>query len=151
MTHWQAVLECSVPLFPGIAGVLAQLRTAGVRLGICTASQGESFRPLEQPGLLGMFDEVVTARDVERRKPHPERILLCMERMGVAAEEAIYVGGTVADIRASRAAGLFAVGVLTGAGNSSLLSGAGAHRVLPDLQDLPGLLPGGAIPRAWEP
>jgi len=151
MTHWQAMLECSVLLFPEIAGVLAQLRGAGIRLGICTASQGESFRPLEQAGLLGMFDEVVTARDVARRKPHPEGILLCMERMGVSAAEAIYVGDTVADIRASRAAGLFAVGVLTGAGNSPLLSGAGAHRILPDLQELPGLLPGVAIPRAREP
>jgi phosphoglycolate phosphatase len=151
MTHWQAVLECSVLLYPGIGGVLARLKAAGVRLGICTASQGESFHPLEQAGLLGMFDEVVTARDVERRKPHPEGILLCMERMGVSADEAIYVGDTVADIRASRAAGLFAVGVLTGAGTSAFLSEAGAHRILPDLQELPELLLAGAIPRAWEP
>ncbi len=151
MAHWPAVLESSVLLFPGIADVLATLKAAGVRLGICTASQGESFLPLEKAGLLGLFDQIVTARDVARRKPHPEGILLCMERMGVAPAEAIYVGDTVADIRASRAAGLFAVGVLTGAGNSSLLSGAGAHRILPDLCGLPGLLPGTAIPPASVP
>ena len=119
-----------------------ELKAAGVRLGICTASQGESFLPLERAGLLGLFDEIVTARDVPRRKPHPDGILLCMERMGVSPAETIYVGDTVADVRASRTAGLLAVGVLTGGGNSSLLSRAGAHRILSDLRHLPQLLSG---------
>jgi hypothetical protein len=40
--------------------------------------------------------------------------------------------------------------VLTGAGTSSLLSGAGAHRILADLHHLPAMLFGGdgAVPTA---
>lgn len=140
MAHWPAVLDECVMVYPGIRGILEALRAAGVRLGICTASRGESFRPLERAGLLEFFEEIVTARDVARRKPDPEGILLCMERMGISADETVYIGDTVADIRASHAAGLYAVGVLTGAGNSSLLSGAGAHRILADLQHLPAVL-----------
>lgn len=140
MVHWPAVLDECVLVYPGIRTILETLKSAGVRLGICTASQGESFRPLERAGLLGFFEVIVTARDVERRKPHPEGILLCMDRMGVAAEEAMYIGDTVADIRASHAAGMYSIGVLTGAGTSSLLSGAGAHRILADLQHLPAVL-----------
>ena len=140
MAHWPAVLEDSVLVFPGIETMLRRLKAAGVRLGICTASQGESFLPLERSGLLPLFDEVVTARHVVRRKPDPEGILLCMQRMGLAAGDTVYVGDTVADIRASHAAGLYSVGVLTGAGDSALLSGAGAHRIIPDLQQLPELL-----------
>ncbi|MBL8202399.1 MAG: HAD-IA family hydrolase [Chromatiales bacterium] len=143
MAHWPAVLDECVLVYPGIGGILKRLKSEGVRLGICTASRGESFRPLEQAGLLEFFEEIVTARDVLRRKPDPEGILLCMERMGVAACETIYIGDTVADMRASHAAGLYAVGVLTGAGTSSLLSGAGAHRILADLQHLPAVLFGG--------
>jgi phosphoglycolate phosphatase len=140
MAHWPSVLEECVLVYPGIRRILEQLTSEGVRLGICTASRGESFRPLERAGLLDFFDEIVTARDVVRRKPDPEGILLCMERMGVAAGETLYIGDTVADMQASHAAGLFAVGVLTGAGTSSLLSGAGAHRILTDLQHLPDVL-----------
>lgn len=140
MAHWPAILEESVLVYPGIGAILEALKAAGIRLGICTASQGESFRPLERTGLLDLFEEVVTAREVTRRKPDPEGLLLCMERMGIGAGETVYVGDTVADIRASHAAGLYAVGVLTGAGSSSLLSGAGAHRILPDLRHLPGML-----------
>lgn len=138
--HWPAVLQDSVGLLPGISGALATLRARGLRLGICTASRGESFLPLERAGLLGFFDVVVTGRDVSRRKPDPEGLLLCLERMGLGAAEAVYVGDTLADVQASRAAGLHAVGVLTGAADSALLSRAGAHRILPDLHGLAELL-----------
>ncbi len=147
MAHWPAIRDECVLVYPGIGGTLEILKSAGVRLGICTASRGESFQPLEQAGLLGYFEEIVTARDVARRKPDPEGILLCMERMGVGAAETLYIGDTVADMQASHAAGLFAVGVLTGAGNSSLLSGAGAHRILSDLRQLPAILFGSDAPR----
>ena len=140
MAHWPAILEHSVLVYPGIGTMLATLKSAGLRLGICTASQGESFRPLERAGLLDLFEEVVTARDVVRRKPDPEGLMLCMERMGVDPVETVYIGDTVADMRASHAAGLYSVGVLTGAGDSALLSGAGAHRILASLRDLPELL-----------
>jgi phosphoglycolate phosphatase len=142
MAHWPAILEDSVLVYPEIGAMLVRLKAAGIRLGICTASQGESFRPLERTGLLDLFEEVITGRDVVRRKPDPEGLLLCMERMGVDPVDTAYIGDTVADIRASHAAGLYAVGVLTGAGDSRLLSVAGAHRILPDLQNLPELLLG---------
>ena len=138
--HWPDILAASVLVDAGIGPLLARLRAAGLRLGICTASRGESFRPLEQAGLLEFFDVVVTARDVRATKPDPEGLHLCLDRLGIPATEAAYVGDTVTDMRASHAAGLFAVGVLTGAGTSSLLSAAGAHRILPGLEDLPGLL-----------
>jgi HAD superfamily hydrolase (TIGR01509 family) len=143
LRHWPAVLEESVPVFPGIPALLEQLRDRGLRLGICTASSGESFQPLERAGLLGLFDVVVTANDVERRKPDPEGILLCMQRMGLQAADVAYVGDTVADIQASHAAGLYSVGVLTGAGDASLLAAAGAHRLAADPGQLAGFLLGG--------
>ena len=146
LAHWPAVLEDSVLVFPGIETMLRRLKADGVRLGICTASRGESFLPLERAGLLTLFDEVVTAQHVVRRKPDPEGILLCMQRMGLTPDGAVYVGDSVADIFASHAAGVYAVGVLTGAGDSALLSEAGAQRILPNLQQLPDLLLGD-IPR----
>ncbi len=142
LAHWPAILADSVLLYPETGAMLAALKAAGVRLGICTASHGESFRPLEQSGLLDFFDQVVTAKDVAHRKPDPEGLLLCLHRMGVGAAESAYIGDTVADVRASHAAGLYAVGVLTGAGDSALLSAAGAHRLLADLRYLPELLLG---------
>lgn len=138
--HWPGVLAEHVRCFPGLEATLRQLRDLGLRLGICTGSRGESFRPLEQQGLLGLFDVVVTAADVKERKPHPEGLLRCLEVLGVEPAGAAYVGDAMLDMTAARAAGMLAMGVLSGAGTSAELAAAGAHRLLPDQGALPGLL-----------
>lgn len=140
LLHWPEILASSVGLYPEVEAVLGYLRAAGFRLGICTASRGESFGPLERAGLLSLFDEIVTANEVVHRKPNPEGILLCLKHMAVSPSDAVYVGDTVADILASRRAGVMAVGVLTGGGTSALLSAAGADRLVPTLAALPDLI-----------
>lgn len=138
--HWPGVLEEHVRCFPGLEATLRQLRDLGLRLGICTGSRGESFRPLERLKLLELFDVVVTAADVRERKPHPEGLLRCLEVLEVGPEAAAYVGDSMLDMAAGRAAGMLAIGVLSGAGTSAELAEAGAHRLLPDQAALPSLL-----------
>lgn len=140
MAHWPAVVREHVGLAAGVPETMARLRGAGIRLAIYTGSGGESFLPLQQAGLLETFDVVVTARDVGRPKPHPEGLWRCLERLGEVPHRVAYVGDTAADMQAARAAGLTAVGVLGGAGDSARLAMAGAHWLLPGLWRLPGLL-----------
>jgi phosphoglycolate phosphatase len=137
---WPEVLATHVRSFPAVADTLARLAAAGLRLGICTASRGESFPALAD--LLGCFGVVVTAADVARRKPDPEGLLLAAAALGVAPARAAYVGDSVVDVRASRAAGMYAVGVLSGAGDGAALAAAGAHRLVASHRDLPALFTG---------
>lgn len=132
MRQWSSVLSERVGLIAGVAPALHELRRAGLKLGICTSSLGESFAPLREAGLLKLFDVIVTARDVVRRKPDPEGLRQCLGRLDLPPERVVYVGDSVVDMRASRAAGVFSLGLLTGAGDSALLSAAGADRLLPD-------------------
>jgi pyrophosphatase PpaX len=81
----------------GMEGVLAALRDEGHR------------RPIAHH-----FDVVVTEESTERRKPHPDPILLALDRLGVTPDEAAYVGDSPFDARAARAADVFAVGVTWG-------------------------------------
>jgi HAD superfamily hydrolase (TIGR01509 family) len=128
-----------------VADTLARLAAAGLRLGICTASRGESFPALAD--VLGRFGTVVTAADVGRRKPDPEGLLRAAEALGVAPARAAYVGDSVVDIRAARAAGMYAVGVLSGAGDGAVLAAACADRLVAGHRDLPALFaPGAAGP-----
>lgn len=138
--HWPDVLASHVRVFPGLADTLAGLRRAGVALGIYTGSRGESFAPLEQAGLLAQFEVVVTAAEVTAPKPHPEGLQRCAEALGIAPAEAAYVGDAADDMAAALAAGMLAVGLLSGAGDSAGLSAAGAHRLAPDHRALPGIL-----------
>lgn len=132
MRHWRDILAEHVTVFPGLPETLARLRAAGLRLAIYTGSQGESFAPLAAAGLLDQFEIVLTRTDVAQAKPHPEGVLKCLEHLGVAAGEAAYIGDAIQDMRAARAAGALAVGMLTGAADSAALSAAGAHRLAAD-------------------
>ena len=132
MHHWRTVLSENVSVFPGLRNTLEALQAGGLRLAIYTGSRGESFPPLEESGLLELFEFVFTGDDVEEAKPHPEGVLRCMEALGVAASEVAYIGDSVPDIGASHAAGVRAVGMLTGAADSATLSAAGAHDLAAD-------------------
>ncbi|MBA2476351.1 MAG: HAD-IA family hydrolase [Actinobacteria bacterium] len=99
----------------GVLDVVARLKDEGRKLGIVTAKRHETVGlafavlPLRE-----LFDVVVGAEDTERHKPHPEPVLLALERLGVEASSAAYVGDSPFDIAAGRAAGVFAVGVTWG-------------------------------------
>jgi len=87
------------------------------------------------------FEAVVTVDDVPpgRGKPRPDSLLLALERLGAAG--GTYVGDTVDDVRAARAAGLRPLGVIppgVGAGERlrGLMLDEGAHAVMDDLTQL---------------
>ncbi|MBN1245649.1 HAD family hydrolase [Candidatus Bathyarchaeota archaeon] len=62
---------------------------------------------LEQHGLDKLFDVVVVSGAVNKRKPSPEIFQKALEKLGVNAENAVFVGDTVdADIIGAKAAGM---------------------------------------------
>jgi HAD superfamily hydrolase (TIGR01509 family) len=130
---WSDVLREHGRVRVDIAPVLRTLRDRGVKLGIMTASRRGSLDALRQSGILDLFDAIVTGEDVGRRKPDPEGLLMCAAGLDVPPREAAYVGDTPLDVRAARAAGMFSIAVLSGAGDSALLSAAGADRLIPSV------------------
>ncbi len=127
---WPEVVQEHAQVFPDVGPLLQALHRRGVKLGIVTGSRGVSLGPLQAAGLMDLFEKVVTGDHVERRKPDPEGLLRCASALQVAPAEAAYVGDTPLDVRAARAAGMWAVGVLGGAGDSALLSACGADRLV---------------------
>ena len=62
----------------------------------------------------GMDDVLVRLKDGGRHKPDPEPLLLTAERMHAVPSESAYVGDSPFDVRAAKAAGMFAVAVTWG-------------------------------------
>jgi HAD superfamily hydrolase (TIGR01509 family) len=133
---WPAVLSEYGRVFPDAGHVLRTLRDRGARLGIVTGSRRRSLEAIRDAGWLDVFDAVVTGEQVQRRKPDPEGLLACAAALRIDPCDAVYVGDTPLDIRAARAAGMFAVGVLTGAGDAPLLSASGPDRLIASLARL---------------
>jgi pyrophosphatase PpaX len=99
----------------GIDGLLVRLKEEGRQLGIVTAKRRATvdlaFNVLP---LRHLFDTVVGGDETERHKPDPEPLLLAAERMNVAAETCAYVGDSPFDIRAAKAAQMYAIAVTWG-------------------------------------
>ena len=58
-----------------------------------------------------LFDVAVGVLDVARPKPQPDMLLLCLERTGVEADEAVYVGDQPTDLEAALAARIEFIGM----------------------------------------
>ncbi len=84
---------------------IRELRTAGHRIGLLTNSFLE-FRPiLEQRIDFALFDVVVDSSEVGCRKPEPAIYRLTTERMGVPADQIIYLDDFLANVEGARSAG----------------------------------------------
>lgn len=95
---------------PGVADMLEQLRSAGTKLAIVsnTCVPGHCLdRHLEHEGLLDYFPVRIYSCDVIYRKPHRRIFEIALERVGVAASRAVFIGDLLgADIRGAGRAGL---------------------------------------------
>jgi pyrophosphatase PpaX len=99
----------------GMDEVLVQLKDEGRRLGIVTAKRRQTVElafariPIEH-----LFETVVGGDETKKHKPDPEPLLLALERLGAAPDDAVYVGDAPFDVKAAKAAGLYSVGVSWG-------------------------------------
>lgn len=99
----------------GMEGVLARLHHEGRRLGVVTAKRRATVELAFARVPLGhLFETVVGGDETERHKPDPAPLLLAAERMGADPGETAYVGDSPFDVRAAKAAGMFAVAVTWG-------------------------------------
>jgi pyrophosphatase PpaX len=94
-------------LHAGIRELLGYLKGRGIRLAVFTGKGRRTtmitLRALE---IEEFFDLVVSGNDVIHHKPDPEGILLVLRALGLRPEQALMVGDSLSDIRASRAAGV---------------------------------------------
>lgn len=95
-------------LYAGVRDVLLVKKDSGVRMGIVTSLPRWIAAPmLEVTDLSPFFDTVVDWGRCRVPKPSADPILLALEDLGLSSDRTIwYVGDTIVDSRAARAAGL---------------------------------------------
>jgi phosphoglycolate phosphatase len=140
--HHPSVLFSGTRLLPGAAEALAGLHGRGYRLGICSNKPVAFTRELVgHLGVAGFLDVVLGPEDVARPKPAPDMLLAGLTRLGVPAEQALYVGDMTVDVDTARAAGVRVWVVATGSDEPATLDQAHPDRRLRDLAELLVLLP----------
>ena len=120
--------------YPEAAEVCRGLKALGIRLGVLSNGPATVKDLLSQAGLLAFFDAVLASQSVGIEKPDPRIFRLMLERLGIAAEEALFVGDLYEiDVLGARGAGLEAVLIDR--------EGASSAADCPTIRDLHGLLP----------
>jgi len=90
-----------------VPAALDRLRSAGVRMGVISNANGTVRAKLERVGLAGYFELIVDSHEEGIEKPDPRIFARTLERMGVRASEAAYVGDLYhVDVVGAAAAGL---------------------------------------------
>lgn len=80
-------------LFPDAVEAIKSLKDLGLHVGILTDSDNDYIEAhLKALGIYGSFDSITTSEDAGFYKPHERPFRLALERAGVKAEEALYVG-----------------------------------------------------------
>lgn len=97
-------------LFPGVEQGLARMKSAGLKLGICSNKPDDLCRLLVGSyDLQKNVDVVLGSGTGLPRKPDPAPLLHVIEQLGASPATALYVGDSETDVRAARAAGVAVV------------------------------------------
>lgn len=91
---------------PGAASFLTTLKELGVKTAVNTNAKSDVHKTLQAMDLEGFFDLVVSASDVSRPKPDPEGVNQILEFFALPPDRAAYIGDSLLDQQAARAAGV---------------------------------------------
>jgi HAD superfamily hydrolase (TIGR01509 family) len=106
--HEERHLWCATA--DGTFATLERLRAAGLRLGVVSNSDGRVEAALTAAGLRDCFEVVIDSALFGSEKPDPAIFRAALEALGVAPNEALYVGDLYeVDVLGARAAGIEAI------------------------------------------
>ncbi len=127
-------------LYPGARETLEVLRAQGLRMAVVTNKEARYTEAiLAQHGLSAFFDLVVSGNTFPTRKPDPSGVLHVIDKLGVTAEQTLFVGDSSIDVSTARNAGVSVYLFSHGYNLGQSVSAAGADRVLDNFDQLRSL------------
>jgi beta-phosphoglucomutase len=97
-------------LLPGAVELLGELRAAGFKAAIASASKNAPF-VLDRLQLWPLVDAVLDGNSVERSKPAPDLFLAAAKKLGIPPAECAVVEDAAAGVDAAIAAGMRTIGL----------------------------------------
>jgi len=121
---------------PGALELLQTLDESGRRWAIATSSRREQVDASIKALARSRRPIVIDGSNVDRAKPAPDLLLFAARELGVEPTRCCYVGDAIWDMQAAVAAGMPAIGVVSGSATGGELAGAGALFTVKDLTEL---------------
>jgi HAD superfamily hydrolase (TIGR01509 family) len=133
---------------PGAAELLRACKARGLAV-VLASSAGEAESGVLRAALDAedAIDDATFSGDVDRTKPAPDLVQVALEKAGVPASQAVFVGDTVWDVQASQKADVPCIGLLSGGISRQELAGAGAAEIYGGPAELLAALSGSLLGR----
>jgi len=136
---YHALLESELVFAPGAGELLDTLARRGYRLALVSSSSASSITLiLAKLGIVGIFDAVITADDVSRKKPAPDAYLAALEQLSISPAQAIVFEDSQVGVAAAIAAGVTVIAVRHSSNHRQDFSPA--RTILDSLADTPSIL-----------
>ncbi len=100
----------SKDLLPGAIALLDELRQAGIKIGIGSASKN-ARTVIERLGIADKVDAIADGYSVQQPKPAPDLFLYAAKQLGLEPAQAVVVEDAAAGVEAALAGGMWAVGL----------------------------------------
>jgi phosphoglycolate phosphatase-like HAD superfamily hydrolase len=129
-----------LPLIPGIAEILPEMRSRAKSFGVLTSNAEENVDLfLKAHGLREHFDFISSTSRLTGKSGHLRAI---RKTFSLHAEEMLYVGDEIRDIKASKKAGIAVAAVTWGFNSAESLAAESPEHVVSEPGELLKLVPG---------
>lgn len=127
-------------VYPGVREGVAALRAHGAALACITNKpRAPAVDLLAHLGLLDAFELVIGGDSLPRRKPDPLPLLHACSELRVAVGSSLFVGDSINDVQAARAAGMRVACVSYGYNHGRDISEAAPDAVIDSIEELAAL------------
>jgi HAD superfamily hydrolase (TIGR01509 family) len=117
---------------PGAADLLRACQRRGLTVVLASSADEAEFTMLRAAlDAEDAIDAATFSGDVEASKPAPDLVEVALDKAGVSAGQAVFIGDTVWDVEACQKAGVPCIGLLSGGVSREELTSAGAAEVYP--------------------
>ncbi|WP_431234524.1 HAD family hydrolase [Mycolicibacterium psychrotolerans] len=131
---------------PGARELLQRVADLGLQVVLATSAPENELAMLRKTlDCDELVSAITSSEDVEEAKPRPDIVNVALEKAGVSAQQAVFIGDTVWDVEASARAGVPCIAVLSGGVGRGELEKAGAAAIFDDAQELLDKLDGSPI------
>lgn len=124
--------------FEGAKELMESLKIQGVDIWVVTGSSQDKFLDALIQDFAGLVsaDQIISGKDVQQCKPHPEPYLTALIKSGLKSDEVVVIENAPLGILSAKAAGIFTIAVNTGILDDSVLWESGADLVIKDFNEL---------------
>ncbi len=127
--------------YPGVVELIRRLHARGHAMAIVSSKLEAGIRrSLDFVGITECFGALIGIEATEKHKPEPEPVLLALERLHAAANNAWFIGDSPYDVLAGRAAAVRTIGVLTGPYDREAMEQAQPTHLVETLEEIERLV-----------